>query len=403
MIRAATVALFTFLCVDATVAATVTGVAQTGRFTPDADPPATFFTSPIATGAGFVVVGETSVGELYVHDAATGDRITKLQPSGGSPGNRFGQALAMEGAIAVVGDDGAAFVFDIATGAELRQLTPTTPLPAGSVFGESVAIGDGVALVSAAPPAGGAGLVYAFDVASGAEIATLSAADGAVDNGFGDSLDLDGGLAIVGAISDTEAGADAGAAYLYEIATGNQVVKLLGPGSDSFFGAGVALSDGIAFVGEPAGGGPVSRRIGLYDAASGAELGAIPAGGVLDPSFGSFLAADDGLLLVGSAFDAAQPAAGTGAAYLYDVASRGLIERFTPSDGLAFSEFGFGVALGDGFAAVLAGSSDAAYAFELIPVPEPGAFAIAAPIAAVVALRRQRRATAWENSGRQPF
>ena len=117
-----------------------------------------------------------------------------------------------------------------------------------------VALASGAALAAAPLLANTPGAAYA---PSGPKIQPLET-KGAEHFGRSVALSADGTIAVVGAPHEnTEAGAEAGAAYVFERSgsTWTQTAKLEAPGSEasSFFGRGVALSaDGkTALVGDP--------------------------------------------------------------------------------------------------------------------------------------------------------
>ena len=81
----------------------------------------------------------------------------------------------------------------------------------------------------------------------------LTAVDAEASDGFGISVSISGGIAIVGAPGDNDAGTGSGSAYLFNVATGQQLHKLTaddGAAGDEF-GGSVGLSGGIAIVGAP--------------------------------------------------------------------------------------------------------------------------------------------------------
>ena len=83
------------------------------------------------------------------------------------------------------------------------------------------------------------------------EIQKLNAEDGTTGDRFGVSVSVGGGVAIVGAWADDDAGSSSGSAYLFDVATGQQLHKLTakdGAGND-LFGFSVGTDGNIAIVG----------------------------------------------------------------------------------------------------------------------------------------------------------
>ena len=127
----------------------------------------------------------------------------------------------------------------------------------GHRFGSSVATSGNTALIGATGGQGNApnsGAAYIFDVASGTEITRLIASDGASGDSFGFSVAIDGTTAIAGAPWYDSA---RGSAYLFDTSTGTQIAKLTASDGDwnDSFGYSVAIDGNIAIVGAMTGGG----------------------------------------------------------------------------------------------------------------------------------------------------
>jgi FG-GAP repeat/PEP-CTERM motif len=202
-------------------------------------------------------------GAAYLFDATTGALLrTFLNPTP-AVGDNFGNAVAVSGnraLVSAIGDDtgatnaGAAYLFDTTTGALLRTFVNPTP-QANDNFGLGVALYGDRALISAANDDTGAtnaGSAYLFDTTTGALLFTLNNPTPFLNDMFGSEIALSGTKALIGATQDDTAGFNEGAAYLYDIATGNLLRTLLIPtpvGDSEFLGDGVALSDDWALVG----------------------------------------------------------------------------------------------------------------------------------------------------------
>src|SRR5690606_34291172 len=112
------------------------------------------------------------VGAVYVFQRV-GDAWTqqaKLVPSGGSAGEAFGVAVAVEGNRALIGapgrNDRAGVVLVFTRGGtgqwtQSGQISPNG-LDRNNQFGSSIALADGIAYVSAPSYAQGAGAVFAL-------------------------------------------------------------------------------------------------------------------------------------------------------------------------------------------------------------------------------------------------
>jgi len=201
-------------------------------------------------------------GSAYLFDVTTGTQFAKLVASDGLAGDVFGWSVAISGNTAIIGapndDDhgsnsGSAYLFDVSTGTLLAKLVASDGA-ADDRFGESVAISGNTAIVGAYwddDRGGASGSVYLFDVTTGAQLAKLVASDGAAGDEFGRSVAISGNTAIVGAYGDDDHGSNSGSAYLFDVATGTQLAKLIasdGAGGD-FFGSSVSISGSTAIVG----------------------------------------------------------------------------------------------------------------------------------------------------------
>ena len=229
--------------------------------------------------------------------------------------------------------------------------TILSPTPTGGgFFGEAMTTVGDKFLVGArddcAPTCGGA--VHLFD-SNGNPLLTIGTPS--LFASFGSSVGGLGTDLLVGAIHDDAAGDLAGAAYLYDDATGTQLQTFLNPAPDrdasgglDFFGGAVAGFGSdvlVSATGEDLGAqdaGVVYR----FDAASGALLQSIqkPNPAAFD-SFGIAIATVGNNFAVGAAFDQTAATNG-GAVYLFDGTGNLITTIVSPSP----VEFGrFGVAL----------------------------------------------------------
>ncbi len=157
---------------------------------------------------------------------------------------------------------------------QIHKLT-ATDAAAGDGFGRPVAISGGIAIIGARgnDDAGSfSGSAYLFDVAPGEQLQKLTADDAAEGDLFGTSAAISGDVAIIGAPGDDDAGETSGSAYLFDVGTGEQLHKLTATDAAAydFFGLSVAISGGIAIVGtfRPADNASSSDRFGPSPTAS---------------------------------------------------------------------------------------------------------------------------------------
>ena len=206
---------------------------------------------------------------LFERDQGSSDNwgeVTKLLASDAQASDGFGVSVAVSGDTAVVGANGAAYVFQRSEGSqgnwgEVKKLTAADP-EAGDIFGISVAISGDTAVVGAVGAGGGiAGAAYVFQRDQGGaddwgEVAKLTASDAEAGDGFGISVAVSGGTALVGAFLESAGGSNAGAAYVFQRDEGSadswgEVTKLTASDAsgDALFGRTVAVSGDTAVVG----------------------------------------------------------------------------------------------------------------------------------------------------------
>ena len=252
----------------------------------------------VAASGNLAVVGAyrhdgagTDSGTAYVLDLVTGQELYMLAPADAKAGQNFGLSVAISGKLAVIGahnDDenggfaaGAAYVFDLETGAQLHKLMAADGA-ATDQFGVDVAISGTRVIIGAHEDdeAGvNAGAAYVFDALTGQELFKLTASDSASGDIFGRCVAIWGDLAIVGAYLNDDAGSASGAAYVFDVSTGQELHKLTASDaeSDDAFGVSVALVADKALVGAH-GAGPGDRGTAyLFDATSGQEMAILTA------------------------------------------------------------------------------------------------------------------------------
>ncbi len=207
-----------------------------------------YFGWSVAISGATAVVGASrdddngpSSGSAYLFDATTGEQLFKLLADDGSEGDAFGRSVAIKGPIAIIGaerddnvhgeDVGAAYLFDTTTGQQLFKFIPDNA-DAGDSFGFSVAINDSIAIVGSHkynPNGIVFGAAYLFDIATGEQVALLLASDGGdeFDEWFGWSVAINDApgsdTAIVGAVGD---GHGRGSAYLFDISDPTNPVEM---------------------------------------------------------------------------------------------------------------------------------------------------------------------------------
>ena len=161
-------------------------------------------------------------------------QLDKIVPFEGVNGDSFGVSCDHDADTCVVGAyqsdlaadfGGAAFIFETDNGVDWFQVTPLTAgVPdVGAQFGRAVAISGDYVIVGAEQDDAGAdtaGAAYVFERNAGGpgawgEVAQLVPDDLQEVALFGHAVDIDGEWAVVGSPNDDDAGANAGAAYIY--------------------------------------------------------------------------------------------------------------------------------------------------------------------------------------------
>jgi hypothetical protein len=220
--------------------------------------------------------------------------------------------MAIFGNRAIVGapdsvNTGYAAIFDVSTGALENTLYPPDGA-SGHKFGSSVALEGGLVIVGAPKATGkmaGSGKAYLFDATSGFYLHDFEADDGVTGDGFGRSVALDRGMALIGAPLVNSLVPASGAAYLFEVNYGFQFKKLAADDTHSFqlFGTAVALSGGLALIGAPGDSDIASTAGAVYgfDAIAGEKLYKIVApDGKEHDQFGYFLSVSRNTAVIGA-------------------------------------------------------------------------------------------------------
>ncbi len=296
------------------------------------------FGKAVAISGTNVVVGAhwddneigTAVGAVYVFDTITGKQTLKFVPKEAGAYDHFGYAAAISGEIAIGGSffdngfRGSAYLFNATTGEQIAKLTANDG--AGyEYFGQSVAISDTIAAVGAHRH-NDTGAVYLFDVTTGQQIAKLVAEDGAAGDYFGWSVAIYNTTLVVGASrAEVDGQWGNGAAYIFDMTTGEQVAKLLAGDADtvSLFGYSVAVNDTVAVIGDHRNyiNGSNSGSAYVYDTQTGRMIARIlPSDGISEDRFANSIAISGNTLITGAPLDD-DNGSSSGSAYLFTAPS----------------------------------------------------------------------------------
>ena len=264
-------------------------------------------------------------------------------------------------------------------GPEIAKLNDTGP---GSqyFFGQSVAIDGDVAVVGAyrdwtATRQAGAVLVYRFDGSAWTQEAKLIPTDIGDDDEFGISVGVSGDTLVVGSHFDDDGGKDSGSAYVftYDGANWQQSAKLSASDAVGWdnFGYSVAIDGDVIVVGanledvnginsgaaylfeKPAGGWVTTTETAKLSAGDGEE----------NDEFGKSVAVSGTTAVVGAHYDLVAETGGQGSAYVFSKSGSAWsqVAKLTATDGEWADRLGISVAVADGLVVAGAwGDDDAA-------------------------------------------
>lgn len=323
----------------------------------------------------------------YLFDTTNGQLISELVAVNSNSQEGIGWSVGISGHTAIVGapfdshsglSAGAAHIFDATTGQQLFTLF-ASDADTGDQFGWAVAVSGNVAVVGAHQNSGNSrsGAAYLFDVSTGQQLHKLTAPDFGADD-FGYSVAISGNTAIVGARFDEHAGIASGSAYLFDVTTGEPLRKLVAADAavNQNFGQTVAISGSTVVVGSHSGSSFGSGYAYVFDVSTGEQLYKFVATDSQPDAFGSSVSVSENIALIGAS-GRDDHGDNSGAAYLFDVTTGYELAKLTASDLGVHDVFGFSVAI-SGKTAVIGSPGDrdtrylqpgAAYAFLIVPEP----------------------------------
>ena len=224
-------------------------------------------------GSHYEATGGTNIGSAYIfrYDGTTWVEEQKIQASDKQAHDQFGNAVCIDGNVAIVGADwksdggsqaGAAYVFryDGSTWGEEQKLQANDK-EEYDFFGKSVSISGNVVVVGACYQGTtglddtGAAYVYRYNGSYWYQEAKLEASDRSIEklDEFGCSVSIYGNVALVGARYESTGAVQTGATYVYKYngSTWVEEIKLQANDKDDYywFGCSVSISDNIALIG----------------------------------------------------------------------------------------------------------------------------------------------------------
>lgn len=205
-----------------------------------------------AISEDYYAIGAMGANKVYVHDRQSNSQNYVLASAGW-----FGFSLAAEGDRLLAGapttsdgamaNAGAAYLYEASSQTLLR--TFESPNPSSGAFGWSVAQRHGQVLVGA-PHDNGVGAAYLFDADTGGLLQSFPNPYPSLGDRFGWSVAFSGDFVVVGATKDGNGPEPSGAAYAFNIDSGDLAAEFFDPAplDDGEFGWAVAGFDGLAVV-----------------------------------------------------------------------------------------------------------------------------------------------------------
>ena len=347
----------------------------------------------IAQWGDVVIVGAQSddvlannSGSAFLFDAETGVELARLLALDGHNLLGFGGSVAINSTRAIVGNgwnpadssDEGVYLFDLESGQQVFRLSLEGSSQYTS-FGSRLAANDQYILASAIldnDAADHAGAVYVYDAQTLEQLWKLKLADGVEDDLFGYSIGIHGSKAIITTrVLNFDHREREGLVYVFDLVTGQQIARFAPqqPGSSTYFGSSVAINDSIVAIGLPGVSCDEGRgSVYLYDLETEARIA------ILNPTdnepfwgFGGSLAMSNDMIVVGSG-----QVSGVhfGAAYQFDASSFEQARNLQPSDaetsidyfGATVSVLGDRVLVGSAANDDDGGYSGSSYIFDLV-------------------------------------
>lgn len=333
----------------------------------DSQPRASFGES-VAMNDDYIVVGapddhcentNMDCGAVYIFDATTGVQLHKLTQESGFSTLSFGNSVAIEGDTVVVGvpresnqfgqNAGSVYLFNAPSGQQLHHFSPGDLID-NDIFGYSVAISNGIIAIGSPfsdTAANNAGAVYLYDAATATQLDKLLPPNPTVSARFGNAVDIENDLVLIGATDPNINRPDTRGAYIYSAATGNLVHELIPTNIavDDRFGVAVSIKNGYAAVGAWASNQAIFQggTVHLFETNAGQEIAQfIASDPTVNASLGFSVDLSSGQLIAGAYRDR-ETADEAGAAYQFllpgecaaDINNDGMLDFFDVSSFLS--------------------------------------------------------------------
>jgi hypothetical protein len=353
-------------------------------------------------GAYLQEAGGTNRGAVYVYELDNGDwtQSQKLTAPDGGDGDRLGASVSVHGnfiASGAIEDDdggvnaGAVYLFELNNGLwSFNTKLVANDAAANDLFGKSACL-DGTSLVVGAfqdddqGPNSGSSYVYTFN-GSWSLQEKISSMDGAADDFFAYSVSISGNSLVCGSRGDDESGNDSGSISIFKRSGSVWSFSLKGVANDMIddpsldqFGFDVAISGDNAIVGayldDDLGIASGSVRFYHFNGGQWLDEGKIYSSDLVQQDFFGFKVAMSGNTALVSAYGDGDMGSFSGSVYVFErIGGQWMeVQKLLASDGAAFDNFGFSLAI-DGDKAVIGAHLDddfgafsgSAYVFERI-------------------------------------
>ena len=329
----------------------------------------------ILVGAPTDVFKVQKSGSAYLFDTDGNLRRTFLNPEP-REGDQFGQAVDINDGLVTIGAPGVgagtgiAYLFN-ETGTLLQSFSNPTPANFDN-FGASIAIGEGIIAIGTPGDDNGgseeSGASYLFNPDNGGLLGTILNPNPNIYDGFGSSVAIDGNKLLIGASGrggTVLPGSSDGAAYLFDISTGDLLQTFLNPsphpmGLNENFGLSVDLDGNYVLVGargDRNNGQEASGAAYLFDTRTGELLHTVvnPTSDAVD-FFADSVSIAGNEVLIGAPLDNTV-GINNGAAYLFDANTGNILQTlFEPE---ANVNYGFGDSVDNETGKLLVGAANA--------------------------------------------
>ncbi|XHC25748.1 MAG: hypothetical protein ACFHWZ_02795 [Phycisphaerales bacterium] len=229
----------------------------------------------------------------------------------------------------------------------------------GDQFSRSLSMTLSYALIGAPTNDGdgdSAGAAYVFDYVTGQELMRVTPADIQPNDFFGWDVAGTGQRLFVSALNSGFGSNETGSVYVFNLFTGQQLGELVGSdiAEGDGFGLSIAASGSRLLIGAPTDNTPAEEAGSAYvfNAGTNQQLFKLTASdGTASDRFGTDVAVSGSLAVVGAPF--ADPlGSSSGAAYVFSATSGQQLQKLVPNDGAPQDWFGFAVAISGSLAVV---------------------------------------------------